>query len=174
MKSKALVVQPILEMTEKRAERCQVRGRSRSSHARYRALGGLLVLMVVLAGCGGGGYNANNVTVTVAPATATIPANGQMTLQATVNGNCSGCAGSIYAWSVSENNGADCEWFTTQPDGPCPGGTIQETAGGPSSTLTVTYFAPSTSGTYHVVAGWSAGFGAPVSKDGTSVITVSP
>jgi hypothetical protein len=137
------------------------------------------ILLIVIAGCGsGGGYNVNNVTVIVSPAAATIPVGGQVTLQATVNGLCSGCVSSIDLWSVAEHDGgvpdSGCDWYTTPPSGPCPGGTIQETAGALSNTLTVTYFAPSTPGTYHVVAGWSAGLGAPVTQNGTSVITVSP
>jgi hypothetical protein len=135
-----------------------------------------LVLLVAVAGCGGGGgFNPNNVTVAVSPATATIPANGQVTLQATVNGLCSTCTPAIFLWSVTagdSNGDSGCDWFTTPPSGPCPSGTIQETAGG--NTLTVTYFAPSTAGTYHIVAEWSGGFGSPVTKDGTSVISVSP
>jgi hypothetical protein len=51
MKTKALAVQPIPEMTENRAKRCQVPGRSPSSHQRCPARLGLLVLLIVAAGC---------------------------------------------------------------------------------------------------------------------------
>src|SRR5713101_2130865 len=97
---------------------------------------GPFVLLIAIAGCGGGGgFNPNNVTVTVSPAAATVPANGQATLKATVNGLCSTCAFHINDWSITENgSSAFCTWFTTPPIGPCPAGTIQETAG---SLLTV-------------------------------------
>jgi len=49
MKSKALAVQSILEMAENRANACQVSGHYPSSHARYRPLG-LVVLLIVVAG----------------------------------------------------------------------------------------------------------------------------
>jgi hypothetical protein len=98
-------------------------------------------------------------------------------LQATVNGFCSTCTPEI-VWSVTENNGIGCTWgdVNSPPAGPCPGGTIQgQGTGGPSS-LTVIYFAPNTSGTFHVSAsqlvGATENFLAEV-KEGT-VITVSP
>jgi hypothetical protein len=140
-------------------------------------------LLIVIAGCGtGAGYDANNVTVTVSPAAATVAADGQVTLQATVKGLCSGCGSMIQQWSIAEDpsDGVNCTFFEAPPIGPCPGGSIQETVGGLSSSLTVIYFAPSTPGTYHVTAEWSTaggisiGGGSPVFKDGTSVITVSP
>jgi hypothetical protein len=132
---------------------------------------GPFVLLIAIAGCGGGGgFNPNNVTVTVSPAAATVPANGQVTLKATVNGLCSTCAPQIDDWSITENGGTFCTWFTTPPIGPSPAGTIQETAG---SLLTVTYYAPSTSGKFHVSASWSLIFTTPtVTKVGGSVITV--
>jgi len=55
MKNKELAVQSILAMTEDRAKRCQVPGHSPSLHVPYRTLCGLLVLLIVSAGCGGGG-----------------------------------------------------------------------------------------------------------------------
>jgi hypothetical protein len=142
-----------------------------------------LVLLIVITGCGtGGGYDANNVTVTVSPAAATVVADGQVTLQANVKGLCSTCASMIQQWSIAEDpsGGANCTFYEPPPLGPCPAGSIQETAGGLSSSLTVIYFAPSTPGTYHITAEWSTfgvisvGGGSPVSKYGTSVITVSP
>ena len=108
-----------------------------------------LVLTVVIAGCGGGsgsgGVNPNNVTVSVSPATATIPANGQVPLQATIQGLSSASISQISVWTVTENpSGANCATFVgIIPPGPCPAGTIQ-IAGG--NELTVTYFAPSYSG----------------------------
>jgi hypothetical protein len=175
MKSKAFAVQCILETTENLAKCYQFFGRFLSFNTKYGAFGCLFVIVVVITSCGGGGYDPNNVTVAVAPAAATIPANGQVTLQATVNGLCSTCTSSIYLWSIAEdNNGGGCDWFTSPPLEPCPAGTIQETSGPLSNTLTVTYFAPGTPGTYHVVAGWSAGFGAPITKTATTVVTVSP
>jgi hypothetical protein len=134
---------------------------------------GPLVLLIVITGCGpGGGFNANNVTVTVSPTTTTIPENGKATLTATVNGLCSTCAPSIQSWDISVNGvamGGTCDWFDTPPIGPCPDGTIQETT---NTTLTVTYYAPSTPGTYDVTAGWTLLTGP--TKSGTSVVTVSP
>ncbi len=131
----------------------------------------LVLLLIATAGCGGGGFNANKVTVAVAPAAVTVSASGQVTLQATVHGLCSSCNPSINVWSITENNGVNCSWIDTPPSGPCPGGTIQETGG---NFLTVMYHAPSASGTFHVIAEWCDCFANPIiSKDGTSVITVS-
>lgn len=136
---------------------------------------GSLILLAVIPGCGGGGgFDANKVTVAISPAAATIPSNDQVTLKATVNGLCSTCVSAINEWQITENNGAACTWFDTLPLGPCPAGTIQATANGSASTLTVTYHAPGTSGTFHVVAEWCICFGSSVAKDGTSVITVGP
>jgi hypothetical protein len=175
MRSKALAVQSLLEMIENRAKDCQLSGHSAASRARCRALCvPSLVLLIVITGCGTSGFNPNNVTVTISPATATAPENGQVPLQATVNGLCSGCVPSIQEWSITENEGSGCTWMNTPPAGPCPGGTIQEAATGTS--LTVTYFAPSAPGTFHVIADVCLCFevNPPVSKEGTSVITVSP
>jgi len=136
---------------------------------------GSLVLLIVIAGCGsgGGGYNPNNVTVTVSPAATPVAENGQVPLHATVNGLCSTCAPSIYLWYIYENNPANGGLCTNTPAIPqCPAGTIQET--GPSN-LTATYDAPSTPGTYHVIAEWSVPSGSgSINKTGTSVVTVSP
>jgi hypothetical protein len=141
----------------------------------YRALcAASFVVLAIIAGCGGGGGdNPNNVTVIVSPAAVTVPANGQVTLQATVNGLCSTCPSSIQVWGITEDPsaGANCVYFEPPPIGPCPAGAIQETTGDPSF-LTVTYFAPSTPGTYHVTAEWS--LPSLPTKVGTSVITVSP
>jgi hypothetical protein len=126
-----------------------------------------LILLIVAVGCGGAGYNGNNVTVSVSPPTAAVSENGQVPLQATVNGLCPTCAPSIYLWYIAENNsGGLCT--NTPPIPQCPAGVIQE-SGFP--TLTATYTAPSTAGTYHVIAEWSVG---SVNKTGTSVVTVSP
>jgi hypothetical protein len=51
MRTKTLTVQSMQEMTENRAKACQVPGHSPSSHARCPALFGLLVLLIVAAGC---------------------------------------------------------------------------------------------------------------------------
>src|SRR6266498_4347315 len=99
----------------------------------YRTLGmGVLISLIVAAGCGGGasGFNPNDVTVTVSPASITIPASDQTTLQATVHGLCSSCAPSVI-WMIAElqtngASGAQCNWSgNTQPVGPCPDGTIE-------------------------------------------------
>jgi hypothetical protein len=137
---------------------------------------GSLVLLIVIAGCGGGsGLDLNKVTVTVSPAAVTIPVNGQVTLRATVTGS----PGAPFAnWTIAElkingASGAQCNWQgSTPPAGPCPDGTIQGADAPPA--LTVTYLAPSTSGTFHVIAEWSSAFNPVIIKDGTSVITVSP
>jgi hypothetical protein len=132
-----------------------------------------LILLVAMAGCGGGSsFDPNNVTVTVSPPAATIPASGQVTLQATVKGS---PAAPALTWSIAElqtngASGSQCNWSgATPPAGPCPDGTIQ---GADASSLTVTYLAPSTSGTFHVVA--QANVSLTLVKDGTAVITVSP
>jgi hypothetical protein len=134
-----------------------------------------IVLLAVFAGCGGGsGFDPNNVTVTVSPAAVTIPPSGQVTLQATVTGVPTPFAG----WTIAElkingASGAQCNWLgTVTPAGPCPDGTIQGADAPPA--LTVTYHAPSTSGTFHVIAEWSTAFNPVITKDGTSVITVGP
>jgi hypothetical protein len=133
---------------------------------------GSLVPLIVIVGCGGGSYDPNNVTVTVSPPAVTIPASGQVTLQAIVN---SGRGAPALTWSIAEletngASGAQCNWSgTTPPAGPCPDGTIQ---GADPTSLTVTYLAPSTSGTFHVVA--HANVSLTLVKDGTAVITVSP
>jgi hypothetical protein len=174
MKNKTFAVRSILRTTENLAKRCQIYGRLASSHARRQAscmASFSLVLLVVIVGCGSG-YNANNVTVTVTPATVTVPENSQVILKASVSGLCPGCVPGIDDWSITEDNGAACTWFETPPVAPCPAGTIQETAGGLSNSLTVTYFAPATPGTFHVVADtlvtWT------LNKQGTSVVTISP
>ncbi len=110
-----------------------------------------LVLLIVIAACGGGGFNENNLTVTVSPAAATVAESGQVTLQATIHGNCPGCTTLLF-WSIAEADGSQCNWNTTPPPGPCPDGTLQGVAGGNSGTAT--YHAPSTSGTFHVIAEW--------------------
>lgn len=144
----------------------------------YRALcvGGLISLML-MAGCGGGasGANPNDVTVAVSPMSVTIPASGQVTLQATVKG--SPGAPSV-TWFIAElaingASGSQCNWSgTTQPAGPCPAGTIEGTDAAPS--LTVKYHAPNTTGTFHVTAEWSTAFNPVVVKDGTAIIAVGP
>jgi hypothetical protein len=133
-----------------------------------------LVLLIVIAGCGGGSssFDPNNVSVTVSPSAVTIPASGQVTLQAMVNGS---PAAPALNWTIAElqtngASGAQCNWSgTTPPAGPCPEGTIQ---GANNSSLTVTYLAPSTSGTFHVIAQDNVSL--TLVKDGTAVITVSP
>jgi len=132
------------------------------------------VLLIVIAGCGGGsGTNFNNVTVTVSPATATVPGGGQVTLQAKVTG-VSGTP--ALTWTITElqtngASGAQCNWLgTTPPAGPCLDGTIQGADASPYTP--VTYQAPNTSGTFHVVAQWSTAFSPVIIKNGMAVITV--
>jgi hypothetical protein len=134
--------------------------------------------LMVSAGCGtGNGLNPNNVSVSVSPATATTSTNGQVPLQATVQGLPSGDISSISLWTITENpSGADCATDVgIIPPGPCPAGTIQIASG---DELTVTYFAPSTPGTYHVNAEWEdfVNFTGPptATKTGTSVISANP
>lgn len=142
----------------------------------FRALCvGSLALLMVIAGCGGGSsssFDPNNVTVTVSPSAVTIPASGQVTLQATIKGS---PAAPALNWTIAElqtngASGAQCNWSgTTPPAGPCPEGTIQ---GADAGSMTVTYLAPSTSGTFHVIAQDNVSL--TLVKDGTAVITVSP
>jgi hypothetical protein len=133
---------------------------------------GSLVLLIVIAGCGGSSYDPNNVTVTVSPPAVTIPASSQVTLQATVK---SGLGAPAVTWSIAElqtngASGSQCNWSgTTPPVGPCPEGTIQ---GADANSSTVTYLAPSASGTFHVVA--HAIVSLTLVKDGTAVVTVTP
>ena len=141
----------------------------------YRELCAIsVVVMSTIVGCGGGGegFDPNRVTVTISPAAATIPISDTLTLQATVKGLCATCVSTINEWRVTENNGVPCTWFDSPPLGPCPGGTIEAVAGG--NFLTVTYHPPSDPGTFHAVAEWCVCFGSSITKDGTSVITVSP
>src|SRR6266567_2640494 len=128
--------------------------------------------MIVIAGCeggGGSGVDFNNVTVTVSPPAVTIAASGQVTLQATVNGT--GTSTNALTWSIAEQT-TNCYWLDTPPTGPCPDGTIQQVTAG--NFQTVTYHAPSSSGTFQVIAEWSTAFNPVIIKDGTSVITVGP
>jgi hypothetical protein len=142
-------------------------------------MGSLVLLILVTAGCAGGGrsVNDNDVTVTVSPAVVTVPANGQVTLQATVTGT--GTATNALTWSMAElqtngASGAQCDWLDTPPEGPCPDGTIQQNSA--ANFEAVTYHAPGTSGgPFHVIAEWSTvDAGVVITKDGTSAITVSP
>jgi hypothetical protein len=129
---------------------------------------GLFVLSIIFAGGCGGGFNANNVTVSLSPSTVTVPANGQVRLKATEHGDCSGC-GPIYFWSITENDGTNCTWVDLPPVGPCPAGTIQASVlNGPN----VTYFAPNTAGTFHVVL--TDIITLQLTTDASSIITVSP
>jgi len=143
-------------------------------------------LVVALMGCGSSSWNANDVTVTVSPGTATTAANGTVALQAAVSGDCSGCVPSV-GWFITEDegpsdpDGSACNWFTNNgpPNASCPGGTIEETAGGLSNSSAVKYHGPATAGTYHVTAEWSLGGGLfgnlppLVTKQATAVITVT-
>jgi hypothetical protein len=142
----------------------------RTTHLRTAVLA---LLAVWSSGCGNGGYDAGNVTVTVSPATATVPENGQQPLQATVNHFCSGCMPQIN-WSIAENNGADCAWVDmNNPSlGPCPGGTIQGLGPQGLDSQNVIYYAPGSSGTFHVSASQFVTF--TEDTTGTSGITVSP
>ncbi len=138
-----------------------------------------LALLIVITGCGGGYSQSdrlNKVTVTVSPAGAvTIPPGGEVTLHAMVTGSSRHSVALFGASPDYQTNGASgarCNWSdTTPPAGPCPDGTIQGEDTSPLS-VTVTYHAPSTSGTFHVIAEWSTAFTPAVVRDGTSVITV--
>ena len=138
---------------------------------------GALMSLMLMAGCGGGasGSNPNDVTVAVSPMSVTIPASGEVILQATVKGS-PGAPSAV--WFIAElavngASGSQCNWSgTTQPAGPCPDGTIE--IADASAALTVKYHAPSTTGTFHVTAEWSTLFNPVVIKDGTAVITVGP
>lgn len=131
------------------------------------------LLAVIGSSCGNGGYDSENVTVTVSPATATVPENGKQPVQATVNHFCSGCVPQI-EWSIAENGGTGCTWadMNTPPLGPCPGGTIQGQGSQGITSQNVIYFAPTTSGTFHISASQLITFTEATS--GMSVITVSP
>jgi hypothetical protein len=138
---------------------------------------GTLIPLIFTAGCGGGvsGANLNNVTVTVTPGAVTIPANGQVTLQATIKGSPGAPSATWFIAELAINgaSGSQCNWSgNVPPAGPCPDGTIE--GAGVTPALTVTYHAPSTTGTFHVTAEWSTLFNPVVVKDGTSVITVEP
>src|SRR5215469_15407334 len=105
----------------------------------YRALCVASFVLVVFPGCGGGsGFDPNKVTVTDSPAAATIPAGGQVTLQATVTGTPTPFA----TWAIAElqtngASGSQCNWLgTTPPSGPCPDGTIEGADTPPGLTVT--------------------------------------
>lgn len=162
----------------KRVYKLPIRGAA--MNARRVFLTGVLALAVSFLGCGSSDYT-KNVMVTVSPATANVAANGKVRLTATVSGLCTGCAPEIDSWGITEDaqpgdpNGFGCQWFTINgPPTPiqCPAGTIEETGGGLSNSLTATYHASARSGTYHVVAMWGGLYGLPT-KTGTSVITVT-
>jgi hypothetical protein len=144
----------------------------------YRALYvGAFISLALTAGCGGGasGADPNNVTVAVSPMSVTIPASGQVTLQATVQGSPGAPSATWFIAELAVNgaSGSQCNWSgTTRPAGPCPAGTIEGADAIPG--LTVKYHAPSTAGTFHVTAEWSTLFNPVVVKDGTAVITVGP
>jgi hypothetical protein len=135
------------------------------------------VMLIVLAGCGYGSFDPNNVTVVLSPATATVSADGQVRLQATVHHNCTGCT-PFYNWLVAENGDVNFSWVvdSAPPVGPCPGGTLQQPSG--LQGATVTYFAPDAPGKFHVTAQslyFTNILGPPTTtKQATSVITVGP
>src|SRR5438270_64307 len=138
---------------------------------------GALILLMITVACGGGasGANPNNVTVAVSPMSVTIPASGEVTLQATVKGSPGAPSATWFIAELATNgaSGAQCNWSgTTQPAGPCPDGTIE--IADASAALTVKYHPPSTTGTFHVTAEWATLFNPVVVKDGTAVITVGP
>jgi hypothetical protein len=127
-----------------------------------------LALLIVCAGCGGG-KPLPPPTESLAPAMPTVAVNGQVPLVLTVSGLCGTCSIPDVAWSIDED-GPGCDWTTTPPAGPCPAGTVQVTGANSAVSLTATYIAPSTPGTYHVrgqaiLVGVSAGL---------STVTVTP
>jgi hypothetical protein len=144
----------------------------------YRTLSiGALISLIAIAACGGGanGSNPNNVTVAVSPMSVTIPASGEVTLQATIKGSPGAPSATWFIAELATNgaSGSQCNWSgATQPAGACPDGTIE--IADASAGLTVKYHAPSTAGTFHVTAEWSTLFNPVVVKDGTAVITVGP
>jgi hypothetical protein len=108
------------------------------------------VLVIFFAGCGGGGP-VPPATESLSPASPTVAANGQVPLVLTVKGLCGTCMLPGVIWGIEEDGGG-CNWTSTPPVGPCPGGTIQITGSDVGISLTATYFAPSTPGTYHATA----------------------
>jgi hypothetical protein len=181
MKNNMLSVYPMSEMTKKprRGSRhsrpatisaTQGSAAASSTAQRWTLCIASLFLIVICVGCGGGGYNPNDVVVSVSPASATVSENGQLAFKATVTGLCQGCQPSLLMWSISEDSDSSCIWVATPPTVPCPGGTVQVTEF--EGSLTATYFAPSSSGTFHLVA---SEFVTPTeTKQGTSVVTVTP
>lgn len=138
-----------------------------------------LMLLIVISGCGGSSSrtHTDDEVVSVAPPTATVNAGGQVTLQATVTGCDSACPAPALTWTITElqtngASGAQCNWQgATPPAGPCPSGTIEGADTPPF--LSVTFHAPNTPGTIHVVASDIHVFtNPPVTKTGTAVITV--
>jgi hypothetical protein len=181
MKYKALAVKSISKDGRKvgpgvagfRALYCEVSFYWRTVMNSHRTLCiGSLVLLIICASCGGPG-SGGLITANIAPATVTIAPGSEVTLQASATGPGSQLVNG-YLWDIEEltGNGEQCDWMgDTPPAGPCPYGTIK---GDLSST--VTYFAPSTSGTFTVGAEvtLSSDKNMYLSKGGTSVITVGP
>lgn len=138
---------------------------------RTRLLVATLSPLIAIAGCGSGN-NFDNVTVTISPAAVTVPLSSQVTLHATVTG----VSNPALTWTITElqingASGAQCNWLgTVAPAGPCPDGTIQGADVSPYTL--VTYHAPSTPGTFHIVAQWSTVFNPVIIKNGTAVISV--
>jgi hypothetical protein len=141
----------------------------------YRALCvASIVWLIFMEGCDSGSkVDLDHLTVTLSPSAATIPASGQVTLQATVEGS---PEASSLLWFIAElqtdgASGAQCNCAGAMPPaGPCPDGTIQGIVPG---SLTVLTLLPAPRVTFHVVAEYSLPFSTFV-KDGKTVITVSP
>ena len=151
-----------------------------------RAVGRVLILVVFVGcllgvwGCGGGSqhFDPNSVTVTITPAKANVPAGGTLTLQGTVNGECSSCAPSLL-FEIQEimtpgASGTQCNWVTgdSLPAGPCPYGTLEIGLG---LTTKAIFHAPSTPGTVHIIAEAfvpQTNSYIPISKTATATLTV--
>ena len=118
--------------------------------------------------------DSDNVFLTLTPAQAGVTVGGAVPLVGNVTGL--DLSQSIPDWWVQEARDSGGDWcgYTAPPDAPdCPFGYVVYVSKFPSA---ATYYAPATSGTYHVTfraTQWGYA-GANVSKTAAATITVTP
>jgi len=142
-----------------------------------------LALLLALTGCGGNGLPpASSVTVTVTPSSATIAANGSVTLQGTASGFAPqpDVAPPLMLWGIQESSNtvpvSACGLLPSQtPDLTlCPYGYVVQ-ADVTSLPSNAVYHAPATPGTYHVVfTATQSVMYSSLQKAAAATITVTP